>query len=251
MYFTFDVEMKKILLILPILFTFQFAQAQKFDGLRLSGIVALSFPTEPFSQNDHPLNDTRGYALPGLYAGVSGEIFLSKHWSFGMRGGYSIYEFNESEYQKELEKGISEDHSINVSATPYQTLNLLGQIEFSQFLFKDKLDINPYLGIGLGILRTSERSYTLTDTMDVVVENYNRRSEVQSGFQMIPGLAFNYAILSFLELRVFGEYMMSDHRLTETSTLKTPATETTVIRSENVDYNLRAFNVGGGLSLRF
>ena len=251
MNFTFGLEMKKIILILPILLFASLVKAQKFHGLRLSGIAAISFPIEPFSQKDDPLNETRGYAMPGLYAGVSGEIFLTEHWSFGMRGGYSIYEFNESEYLTQLESSVSPEYTIHVNTTPYQNLNLLGQIEYSHFIYKDKLDLNPYLGLGLGILKTSERTYNLVDSADVTVENYHRKSEIQPGFQVVPGVAFNYALLSFLELRIFGEFMISDHQITETTTIKSTEAQTTLIKSENVNYNLRAFNLGGGLSLRF
>ena len=225
------------------------SQAQRFEGFKLGTYVGVATPLGSFAEEDDPFDRSRGYASIGLDVGVFGEIFLTKHISFGLRGGYTLYESSESSILEAIQ--AQEGELVTVRTTPYQNLNLGGMIGYTGYLVKDKLDINPYVGVGLGIFKTDDREIDIMDSTGVMVLDYQKKSEIEPGLQLTPGLAFNYAILSFLDLRIYGEYMFADYKLTETSTTATPDNATSIIRTQAVTYNLRSLNIGGGLSLRF
>jgi len=223
---------------------------QRFDGFRLGTYIGVATPLGSFADKDDPFERSNGYASTGLDVGVFGELFLTKHISAGLRGGYTLYDASESSIQDEVV--IDDGQQVTVGTTPYQNLNLMGTIGYSGYLVKDKLDINPYIGLGLSIFKTADREIDIADSTGMVALDYQKKSEIEPGFQVTPGLAFNYAILSFLDLRIYGEYVFADYKLTETTTIGSSDNSTSsIIRTQAVTYNLRSLNIGGGLSLRF
>jgi hypothetical protein len=223
--------------------------AQKYSGARMGFFAGLSTPVGAFSDSDNPLDESKGYATVGLDAGAFGDLFLTKHLSLGIRGGYTIYEVNESDMLLYLQEQRGE--SITLRTTPYQNLNLSGVLGYTAYLVEDKLDVNPYVAVGLSVFKTSDRRFTAIDSVGFQTWDYQLSSEIDPGLQLIPGLAVNYALMSFLDLRIYGEYAYANHRLEETSVTSTPGENTRLIKTRAVDYYLRAFSIGGGLSLRF
>ncbi len=223
--------------------------SQKFSGSRIGFFTGLSTPVGAFSEKDNPLDESKGYATTGLDAGAFGDLFLTKHLSLGIRGGYTIYEVSESDMLLRLQEERGDN--ISLRTTPYQNLNLSGVLGYTAYLVQDKLDINPYFSIGLSVFKTSDRRYTQLDSLGLQTWDYHLSSEIDPGLQIIPGLAVNYALMSFLDLRLYGEYAYANHRLEETSVTTTAEENTRLVKTRAVDYYLRAFSIGGGLSLRF
>ena len=242
--------MKNYLYTIFFLFIALTTNAQRFKGGRLGTQIGVAIPTGTFADVDDPYNRSNGYASTGLDVTVFGHLFLTKHLSLGLRGGYSLFEIQDTKLIEQIRE--SENDLITIRTTPYQNLSLSGVFGYSGYIIKEKLDINPYLGVGIGVIRTSDREINVSDTTGVVLLDYTKNSEIDLSLQLTPGLAFHVSLLSFLDLRFYGEYVFSDHKLTETSTTRTPRDNTTMlVETKAVDYELRAINIGGGLSLRF
>jgi hypothetical protein len=226
------------------------ANAQRFKGGRLGAQVGLANPVGSFSNADDPFYKSNGYASTGLDVTVFGDLFLTDHLSLGIRGGYSLFEVQDSELEERVNASGSE--LITIRTTPYQNLNLSGVFGYTGSLIKDKLDINPYLGVGLGVIGTSDREIAIRDTTGAILFDFNKQSEINPSLQVTPGVAFHIALLSFLDLRFYGEYVFADHKLEETTTTRRPADNNTItVMNQTVKYELRSINIGGGLSLRF
>lgn len=242
--------MKKYFYTIFFLFITVAVYAQRFKGGRLGTQIGVAIPIGTFADLDHPYDRSNGYATTGLDVAVFGHLFVTKHLSLGLRGGYSLYQIQETKLVEQIQE--SQRDIITVRTTPYQNLNISGVFGYSGYIIKEKIDINPYIGIGLGVFRTSDRELTVSDTTGVILFHQVKNSEIDPSLQITPGLAFHISISSFLDIRLFGEYVISNHKLTETSSTLTPQNNTTmIVETKAVDYQLRSINIGGGLSLRF
>lgn len=244
-------RMKNFTYTILFLFVAIAANAQRFKGGRLGAQAGVAIPIGAFSNTDDPFYKSNGYASTGLDVTVFGDLFLTEHLSLGIRGGYSLFEVRDSDLEERL--NISEGELITIRTTPYQNLNISGVFGYTGTLIEDKLDINPYIGVGLGVLGTSDREVTIRDTTGVILFDFNKQSEINPSLQITPGVAFHIALLSFLDLRFYGEYIFANHQLEETTTTRRLVDNNTIISvmDQSVKYELRSINVGGGLSLRF
>ena len=220
--------------------------AQKYNGFRLSANMGVSTPVKPFNSTVED-DFMKGHASSGIDVGFQGEVFLSKKWSTLLRFGYNLFEVNDEAIKRDAYPANPDN--VELSHTPYQNLYISGGASFNQPLIKNKFDVQPYVLAGINLFKNAEKDYAVQNNAGEEVERFNSNAFVDPGLFFNPGVSFNYAVLSFLELRFYTEFSGSDHMIDlDISSIKN---NTTVTETREVEYNLRSVNTGAALSLRF
>jgi len=240
----------RIYLTLLIVFLSCSAWAQRFHGFRISVNVAFAQPTGDFASEDGLDPLTTGFAQYGIDAGMGVELFLTPRISLMGRAGYALYELDHAEMEDKLRENISFDLSeLALETTPYQNIYALAGPTYNLPLVKERLVLQPYVIGGLGIFRSSKKEYSLVGDMPDELLIYSNDTEVEPGFMWNPGLAFNYSLLSFVELRLFAEFMQAEYQVTERSLTQTAGTE--VRADSDLTYRLQAMNFGVSFNVHF
>lgn len=245
---TFELGMKKILLFSFLLVFSSISLAQSFEGYRFSAWFAAAIPMQQLAAQEAILDGSKGFAEAGFETGISAEFFISKHWSMGMRGGYAVYPIDIDRYAKQIQ--VPPQGSYALSTTPYQNMHITGLIGYTIASKNEKFEFNPYISSGVGLFKTSKKEFSVLNQNEDVIFSFKNDEEISSSLLITPGVSFNFALLPFVYMRLFGEYNMADYRITENHFIFRQNTEPQ-IKSTVVGYYHRALHTGLALSLRF
>lgn len=240
--FKFVIMNMKCCWLLVLLFSTNVIVAQKIEGFRINVRAALAEPLGDFANNDEAAIDN-GFARTGLDVNMGVELFVKKWLSLGVRGGYSLYQLDDSNLKDTYKNKWG--FSPEANTTPYQNIYVLGGGGINIPVVKEKFEIQPYMYAGLNIFKSAGKE--LFGNSNGVQYFYSNESNFQPGLQLQPGMSFNVYLNNFAEFQVFSEYNHSGVTIEET--IREGGVNQ--ISNKKVDYSLSAMHVGAGLTFRF